>query len=99
MTNYLIMLYAKNNQDFTPGSLMLGLGVRPTLLTLHYSSLQPPALGWEQTSDERREEEAEDNAECFFCHKFKKMKRRGLPFPYGFNAFSALFLDPHSYGV
>ncbi|GFN86254.1 hypothetical protein PoB_001276000 [Plakobranchus ocellatus] len=32
MANYLIMPYAKNNQNPTPGSPMLGLRVRPTLL-------------------------------------------------------------------
>ncbi|GFN99990.1 hypothetical protein PoB_002649600 [Plakobranchus ocellatus] len=32
MANYLIMPYAKNNQDPTPGSQMLGLSVGPTLL-------------------------------------------------------------------
>ncbi|GFO28407.1 hypothetical protein PoB_005491200 [Plakobranchus ocellatus] len=30
--NYLIMPYAKNNRDPTPGSPMLGLSVGPTLL-------------------------------------------------------------------
>ncbi|GFN92085.1 hypothetical protein PoB_001859100 [Plakobranchus ocellatus] len=33
MANYLIMLYAKNNQDPTPGSPVLVLSVEPTL---HY---------------------------------------------------------------
>ncbi|GFO03359.1 hypothetical protein PoB_002986400 [Plakobranchus ocellatus] len=32
MANYPIMAYAKNNQDPTPGSPMLGLSVGPTLL-------------------------------------------------------------------
>ncbi|GFO21536.1 hypothetical protein PoB_004804100 [Plakobranchus ocellatus] len=32
MANYLIMPYAKNNQNPTPGSPMLGLNVGPTLL-------------------------------------------------------------------
>ncbi|GFO44098.1 hypothetical protein PoB_007060300 [Plakobranchus ocellatus] len=30
MANYLIMPYAKNNQDLTPGSSMLGLSMGPT---------------------------------------------------------------------
>ncbi|GFO49993.1 hypothetical protein PoB_007649800 [Plakobranchus ocellatus] len=34
MANYLIKPYAKNNQDPTPGSPMLGQSVEPTLLTL-----------------------------------------------------------------
>ncbi|GFO30002.1 hypothetical protein PoB_005650700 [Plakobranchus ocellatus] len=35
MANYLIMPYANNNQDPTPGSPMFGLSVGPTLHFIH----------------------------------------------------------------
>ncbi|GFO33394.1 hypothetical protein PoB_005989900 [Plakobranchus ocellatus] len=38
MANYLIMPYAKNNQDPPPGSPMLGLSTGSTLLRLHVNA-------------------------------------------------------------